>query len=1117
MARSFLALYRAEQRLLGGGPTDGVKPRAMTFEGSAEPRISYTPYDRVGLALSGGGIRSATFNLGVLQGLHRLGLLPLVDYLSTVSGGGYVGGWWTAWRSRPEHRDRLTEEPFPGSPAGVEPSEVRHLREFSRFLLPRLGFFEIETWNGIVVVLGGAIIGIAAANAAIMAFMFAWGTLTAVLLAAPSGVAATVLALSTTMLLFSAEASWRRSSQQLTSLPFSVESWIEMFVCVGIPLFLSLCIWTVLASSLPFYATSAQATATPATWDWARAVDAWVRPSYDFGWLKRGARLMYPAICWASTAGVMMIVRFVFSRFRRGETSFRLFLRSAAGLGMSGRTPFPLWGRTTARLLVASIAWCGFAAVGAGACYIHCHGHGTMLAAVTSVASALFAWARRLHPPTASRPETRTVPDRLRPLVPQLLAYLGLACGSAFATWLMIWLFGRWGILRVVAAWATFVGFFLLCFDPEVMGLHAFYRARIVRAYLGASNPNATRPSLNRGTDYRHKDDVELAATTEGTRKLIHLICCTANGLADDPLGNLARGGRSAVLSGNGISIGDCWGPAPGLRMSTALTASAAAFNTCMGSASMRLGPAVRFLMAALNFRLGLWLRHPGKEYTRRFRWENLLPGLLFVREMFGRVRSDGMTPNRRPSDVHLSDGGHFENLGLYELVRRHCRYIIVSDCGEDHQAAFDDFGNAIRRIREDFGVEIEIDIGPLRPMSNGFARQHMVAGTIFYDRQRSNDRGILLYFKPALEGAEPDDVTQYKARNLRFPHETTGDQLYDEAQWEAYRRLGEHSVGAALGFLGRGMIKHAHQVFTASLQRWRPIPPDLHSEHDRLSARYAEFERRAIASGTSLLMDECFPEARAIRSPSSAHRPLTTQQLAEALPTLLELVRLMEGAVTCCRLDTHPDHPLNTGWVNVFQRWVATRPFRFWWPVIRALHSPRLQELVEQRIEFVHAPPPVGVVTCRAAASLADLPPGLATEAWCRLMPQMSAVGMVAFSYILTFTDGDERSEVQVGLAQVSFPEPHVAQWRSNHFLVLPGLWGTEIGKSFLRKMVSQISDPVGINRARCIVALAPHAGGQRATDSLHADLIDFYLGAGFRLTEDGQHLVWSVLSTRA
>jgi hypothetical protein len=145
------------------------------------------------------------------------------------------------------------------------------------------------------------------------------------------------------------------------------------------------------------------------------------------------------------------------------------------------------------------------------------------------------------------------------------------------------------------------------------------------------------------------------------------------------------------------------------------------------------------------------------------------------------------------PCDVHLSDGGHFENLGLYELVRRHCRFIIVSDCGADPEYKFDDLGAALRRIRTDFGVEIDIDISPLIPGPNGRATQHMAVGTIYYDQ--ASDLGILLLFKPNLLGEEPDDVQQYRRRNTAFPQEPTGDQFYDEAQWESYRRLGEHAA----------------------------------------------------------------------------------------------------------------------------------------------------------------------------------------------------------------------------------------------------------------------------------------------------------------------------------
>jgi hypothetical protein len=138
---------------------------------------------------------------------------------------------------------------------------------------------------------------------------------------------------------------------------------------------------------------------------------------------------------------------------------------------------------------------------------------------------------------------------------------------------------------------------------------------------------------------------------------------------------------------------------------------------------------------------------------------------------------------------LHLSDGAHFENLALYELIRRHCRYIIVSDCSADPEVAFDDLANALRRAREDFGVEIDIDISPLRPGPDKRSAQHAVVGTIYYNGLEGTDQGTILYFKPTLTGDEPPDVLQYQTRNVAFPHESTGDQFYDEAQWESYRR----------------------------------------------------------------------------------------------------------------------------------------------------------------------------------------------------------------------------------------------------------------------------------------------------------------------------------------
>src|ERR1051325_3016648 len=102
----FKELFRQECALLGRANGSSVnqsdvgEPKDESPGPAGEPWISYTPIDRVGLAFSGGGIRSATFNLGVLKALQDLHVLKRVDYLSTVSGGGYIGAWWTAWRAR---------------------------------------------------------------------------------------------------------------------------------------------------------------------------------------------------------------------------------------------------------------------------------------------------------------------------------------------------------------------------------------------------------------------------------------------------------------------------------------------------------------------------------------------------------------------------------------------------------------------------------------------------------------------------------------------------------------------------------------------------------------------------------------------------------------------------------------------------------------------------------------------------------------------------------------------------------------------------------------------------------------------------------------------------------
>jgi hypothetical protein len=145
---------------------------------------------------------------------------------------------------------------------------------------------------------------------------------------------------------------------------------------------------------------------------------------------------------------------------------------------------------------------------------------------------------------------------------------------------------------------------------------------------------------------------------------------------------------------------------------------------------------------------------------------------------------------------VYISDGGHFENLGIYELARRRCRLIVACDSEEDHDFTFGGLGNAIRKCRIDLGVDIDIDLRPLLDRDESDRTSaHVLRGSIDY--HDGKEPGVLLYLKssltkPALH-PEPADVLEYAMRGNAFPHQSTADQFFDESQFESYRRLGMH------------------------------------------------------------------------------------------------------------------------------------------------------------------------------------------------------------------------------------------------------------------------------------------------------------------------------------
>jgi hypothetical protein len=281
----------------------------------------------------------------------------------------------------------------------------------------------------------------------------------------------------------------------------------------------------------------------------------------------------------------------------------------------------------------------------------------------------------------------------------------------------------------------------------------------------------------------------------------LHLVNTTLNLVAGDDLAWQERKGAafgiSPLYSGNpalGYRPTRVYGGPAGVSLGTAVAISGAAASPNMGYNS---SPALSFLLTLFNVRLGWWLGNPKKpSYTAKNPSNTLF---TVLDEAFG------LTDDRHDY-VYLSDGGHFDNLGLYEMVLRRCRCIVVSDAGADPDFGFEDLGNAIRKIRIDLGVEITITHMGLFPRSKKDPShpKYCAVAKIGYSQIDGEgvDDGLLLYLKPAFYGdKEPKDVYNYASTYAAFPHQSTGDQWFSESQFESYRQLGFFAAGeVALG-----------------------------------------------------------------------------------------------------------------------------------------------------------------------------------------------------------------------------------------------------------------------------------------------------------------------------
>lgn len=345
-------------------------------------------------------------------------------------------------------------------------------------------------------------------------------------------------------------------------------------------------------------------------------------------------------------------------------------------------------------------------------------------------------------------------------------------------------------VLLVLTVWAWYH------IDINTAGLHHYYRQRLARTFL------------------RSKDKARLLADSPSAEasNAPYLLVNTALNVPDS-LREELRGRRSDLFV---LSRHWCGSAVTGWRrttdlhppitLATAMTVSAAAASPHMGTLTRRR---LAMPMSLLGWRLGHWLRWPGNAPG----WiEHLMPPALdcLLREM------TGWRMDERQHWLNLSDGGHIENLGLYELLRRHCRYIIAIDGECDPEHHFGGLLNLVRMAAIDLGVHIEPDLTNLRPDQQGLTSTHFVMGSIKYPGESTT--GLLLYVKSSMTGDESEYLHHYRQEHPTFPHESTAQQLFSEQQFEAYRALGEH--------IGHTLFVPALTPATATSDAVRPIAP---------------------------------------------------------------------------------------------------------------------------------------------------------------------------------------------------------------------------------------------------------------------------------------------------
>lgn len=766
--------------------------------------VTNDPPGAWGLALSGGGIRSATFCLGLVRGLARNGLLKHFDYLSTVSGGGYLGA--SLGRLYSDQSDAATVE---NGVASDRSMWLWWLRNNGRYLTPAgakdLGFATASIVRGVISThLEIGILILAMASLVLLPHFL-------VSLFPP----------------FHAGTFW---NYEFASTMPSVWGWLmllPLFACVHqvcaywytrdryTPISIGL-IGVVVAACI--------AISFKASWEAVTAITATTK-----GDTHVATKFILAFLILAPVTAAVANAR---EQLRHTSASTQRLLRTK-------RFSYGLWALAIgfALLLLDWGTWQLTALFWSGDVQNALTRLGGTILLVATVGRLVLPEIQRWMA-TSKGPSLNL--ERILNIVGLLLSVLVAVLWTALLSVLIFPADMRltyWGLeigvgkiwdgsalsifLLVALGCLAYIVATLKSYDLlNLASLHNYYRARIERAYVSSGNCGAdggrfdgcaldpVSPGRTSNiaplTEAIAGDDVDLGNYRPHEHGgPIHLVNCCINQSVDDRTGlyNADRKGVAVAVSSLGVELGANFpdgdtGAAQRGKLSQWVAISGAAASTGMGS---RTSTGLAALLFMSGIRLGYWMPSLVKQAVKDpVRWllEVAPKPMAIVAESLARF------PGLSSSVWYISDGGHFDNTGVYALLKRRAPVIVAADCGADPKYLFGDLESLVRKSKIDYGAKIEfirsgtgmlpepLDqiLGTPETIQPGLGSQWLVLGRITYD---DGSVGALLVVKPRRMDAMPFDMVAYADLNPDFPQQTTGDQFFDEAQWESYHQLG--------------------------------------------------------------------------------------------------------------------------------------------------------------------------------------------------------------------------------------------------------------------------------------------------------------------------------------